>query len=140
MAREDKPLWSCVELHRAGVMSIAWYSSRTYDPQWGAILLMAIRFIRVGEDTLITHDRPALMDSEGDHEPGAVVLWKWNSLRRFFPLGHDKGWQTQPDLVGVAAVSAHIASPRPGRTRTDVDICRTFSRAVRHQPSPSFSC
>ncbi|VDB99636.1 unnamed protein product [Peniophora sp. CBMAI 1063] len=88
ISREDKPLFSCVELHRAGVMSVAW----------------------VGEDTLITHDRPARMNSKGQYEPGAVSFWKWNSFRRFFPVGQEEGWHTQPDLVGVAADFSESAS------------------------------
>ena len=45
------------------------------------------------------------MDVEGKtYEPGAVCLWRWSSLRRFFPLGQEKAWYEQADLVGVAAV------------------------------------
>ncbi|TCD69920.1 hypothetical protein EIP91_005744 [Steccherinum ochraceum] len=69
LLREDKPLFSTDNVHKAGVRSVHW----------------------LNQDTLISYSVPAIMRTEGGtgkgfyNEPGTVVIWRWLAFDRFFP-------------------------------------------------------
>ncbi|KAH9898311.1 WD40-repeat-containing domain protein [Cubamyces lactineus] len=71
IAREDKPLFSTDLLHKARIQSVNW----------------------LADDILVSHSAPALMRHDPEdvedtyYEEGAVAVWQWLSLNRFFPPG-----------------------------------------------------
>ncbi|KAG6885586.1 hypothetical protein C0993_012588 [Termitomyces sp. T159_Od127] len=74
LIREDKPLFSSSRIHKARVLSISWLQP----------------------DLLLSHSAPAIMRQTSSNtesretwiEPGQLVVWRWLSLNRFFPLEH----------------------------------------------------
>jgi len=69
LAREDKPLFSSSQIHKARVLSVTW----------------------INQDVLLTHSAPAMMRQRDDipddiyFEAGTLVLWRWLGFDRFFP-------------------------------------------------------
>ncbi|KAJ3816006.1 hypothetical protein EV368DRAFT_29467 [Lentinula lateritia] len=97
LLREDKPLFSSSMIHKARVLSVNWLTS----------------------DVLLTHSAPARMLSSdsssrqyGQDEPGSLTVWKWLSIKRFFPLGWDKAASRQQVLRGFGSDYQESASFR----------------------------
>jgi len=69
LAREDKPLFSSSQIHKARVLSVAW----------------------INQDILLSHSASAIMRRQNDvyddvyEEKGNIVLWRWLGFDRFFP-------------------------------------------------------
>ncbi|KAJ3937747.1 MAG: WD40-repeat-containing domain protein [Lentinula lateritia] len=136
LLREDKPLFSSSMIHKARVLSVNWLTS----------------------DVLLTHSAPARMlvianppvstewqgstqssDSSSrqydQDEPGSLTLWKWLSIKRFFPLGWDKAASRQQVLRGFGSDYQESASFRtlsshffPSQTSQYITPSLYFSR------------
>lgn len=115
LAREDKPLFSSSQIHKARVLSVTWYVMR------GLFVLPFFNKLhamhRINQDILLTHSAPAMMRRRDDipediyEEAGTLVLWRWLGFDRFFPPNAPY----QKVLRGCASVSANRILRSDGR-------------------------